>query len=96
MSITLFLIYSFSKQKMFEISFAGGCIAFKASNYSEEEIDKFQKNLRMVKDSFVNQMHEGFVNSSSTADELTKYKMLLDSGAISYEEYEKAKKQILN
>lgn len=43
MSITLFLIYSFSKQKMFEISFAGGCIAFKASNYSEEKLTNFKR-----------------------------------------------------
>ncbi len=36
------------------------------------------------------------MNSSSTADELKKYKELLDCGAITEEEYDKKKKQLLN
>ena len=36
------------------------------------------------------------VNSISSADELRKYKELLDTGIITQDEFEKKKKQILN
>lgn len=35
-------------------------------------------------------------NSDSAADEIAKYKSLLDSGAITQEEYDKKKKELLN
>ena len=36
------------------------------------------------------------VNSTSPADELIKYKQLLDMGALTQEEFDKKKKELLN
>ena len=44
----------------------------------------------------LNSSEESLVNKSSDADRLLKLKELLDSGAITQEEYESKKKQILN
>lgn len=44
------LAYIFFKQKFFEISYAGGKIAFKASNYAVSEMQDFQKALHRAKD----------------------------------------------
>lgn len=95
--LVLWILYFVLKFKVFEISYAGGKIAFKASNYSEEEMQTFQKQLRMAKDNY-NSSVSSAVNtvSSSMADELKKYKDLLDGGAISKEEYESVKFKILS
>ncbi len=79
--------------RIFEISFAGGKIAFKASNYSEQEIQEFQKALRTAKDNYTEAPKVAV--SASGADELKKYKELLDAGVISQAEFDDAKKKIL-
>lgn len=91
------VLYFVLKLRLFEISYAGGKIAFKASNYSEEEMQTFQKQLRMAKDNY-NPSVSTSVNtaSSSMADELKKYKDLLDAGAISQEEYDSVKSKLLS
>lgn len=95
------LAYIFYRMRLFEISYAGGKIAFKASAYTEEEMHSFQKSLRMAKDNNIEQ--EAFRKvvvetspNSSLADELKKYKDLLDTGAISKEEYEELKRKSIN
>lgn len=91
------VLYFVLKLRLFEIAYAGGKIAFKASNYSEEEMQTFQKQLRMAKDNY-NPSASTPANtvSSSMADELKKYKDLLDAGAISQEEYDSVKSKILS
>lgn len=95
--LVLWVLFFILKFKVFEISYAGGKIAFKASNYAEDEMQSFQKQLRIAKDNY-NSVVSAPANtvSSSMADELKKYKDLLDAGAISQEEYDSIKSKILS
>lgn len=92
-TIVLWGLYLFLKVKVFEISFAGGKIAFKASSYNENEVNNFQRALRQAKDNYKEAPNT--VSNSSGADELKKYKDLLDSGVISQADFDNAKKKIL-
>lgn len=92
-TIVLWGLYLFLKVKVFEISFAGGKIAFKASSYNENEVNNFQRALRQAKDNYKEAPNT--VSNSSGADELIKYKELLDSGVISQADFDNAKKKIL-
>lgn len=92
-TIVLWGLYWFLKVKVFEISFAGGKIAFKASSYNENEVNNFQRALRQAKDNYKEAPNT--VSNSSGADELKKYKDLLDSGVISKADFDIAKKKIL-
>lgn len=93
------ILYFVLKQRLFEISYAGGKIAFKASNYSEEEMQSFQKELRRAKDNqtSISQPQTNVSNQSTSgiADELKKLKDLLDAGVISKEEYDTLKAKTL-
>jgi hypothetical protein len=95
------------KHKIFEISYAGGGIAFKASNYNERETQQFQKALRKAKDEYVS-VHKAQTivqqmpvqpqpqqATMSVADQLKQYKELLDSGVITQEEFDKMKGKLL-
>ena len=94
-TVVLWVLYFLIKIKVFEITFAGGEIAFKASNYSVGEIENFQKALRQTKDAYKEASSTTVINNGSGADELKKYKDLLDQGVISQEDFENAKKKIL-
>lgn len=95
--------YFCKKLKMFEISFAGGKIAFMSSSYNLEEMQNFQKSLRKAKDNYTPAPQYVVNNSapmnnavSSVTDELKKYKELLDTGVITQEEFDTKKKQLLS
>ncbi|MDE6679534.1 MAG: zinc ribbon domain-containing protein [Ruminococcus sp.] len=51
-TIATFIVHSLTKVKLFYIAFAGGKIAFKASDYSHGEIQRFQKKLRLTIDAY--------------------------------------------
>lgn len=51
-AVVVILVYIFFKQKYFEIAYAGGTIAFKASSYGFSEIQEFQKALHKAKDDY--------------------------------------------
>lgn len=94
-TVVLWVLYFLLKIRVFEITFAGGEIAFKASNYNEGEISEFQRALRQAKDAHKEITGTTIINNGSGADELKKYKDLLDQGVISQEDFENAKKKIL-
>ena len=51
--IIFWIIYFFSKFVLYEVSFAGGSIAVKASSYGTNELKEFDKKLRLAKDEFL-------------------------------------------
>jgi small-conductance mechanosensitive channel len=92
-TIALWVLFFLLNVKIFEISFAGGTIAFKASSYNENEVNNFRRALHLAKDNYKEASNT--VSNSSGADELKKYKDLLDSGVISQADFDNAKKKIL-
>ena len=101
---TVFLSYLKKRKTLFQIQYAGGCIAFDVSYYAKAEIDDFQKQLRRTKDLAEESTPKITVAESpvqpstqnSVPDELRKYADLLKEGLISQEEYDAMKKKILN
>lgn len=93
------ILFFFFRIKVFEIEYAGGKIAFPISAYNPQEIQKFQNALRLAKDNYVANQPQFAQSVSqplpSSADEILKYKQLLDAGAISQEEFENAKTRLL-
>ena len=63
----------------------------KANEYAKEVFDVLYKAFNDYKENGETSNH-----TISNADELKKYKELLDSGAITQEEYDKKKKELLN
>lgn len=51
--IILWIVYFLSKVVLYEVSFAGGSIAVKASSYGVKELREFDKQLRLAKDEFL-------------------------------------------
>lgn len=100
---TVFLSYLKKRKTMFQIQYAGGCIAFDVSYYAKAEIDDFQKQLRRAKDLVEESLAKVTVNESpvqsitqnNVPDELRKYSDLLKEGLISQEEYDAMKKKLL-
>lgn len=100
--IIMLILYNFLALKLFEISYAGGKIAFKASNYSQTEIQNFQKSLRIaidnysrndsVKDAIINQ---NIVIPKTAQDSFEELKRLKDMGMITEDEFEAKRKELL-
>lgn len=108
--IILLVIYGVKKLSLFEISFAGGNISFETEWLNQEEIQTFQRNIRLAKDAYEEQ-HERHIpqtalvaepkpapeiSSGNVADELKKYKELSEQGIISAEEFEEIKGKLLH
>lgn len=93
--IIFFFLYRSRKRTLFEISFAGGGIAFNVSWFPAEEAQFFQKNIKLVGDALKAQekQHE---KHFGTASELEKLAQLLAQGLITQEEYEAQKRTLLN
>lgn len=88
--IILLMIYFSEKHTLFEISFAGGCIAFDVRWFPAEEAQFFQKNIKLIGDALRNKNNLASGNYT-TADELSKLANLLSQGHITREEYEAQK-----
>lgn len=95
---------------MITIQYAGGEIGFGKKWFTQQEIDLFEKQIRVAKDKAVeasdnavaNKLQEAVSNmtqsvtaSNSKADELSKLADLLQKGAITQEEFEKMKKDLI-
>lgn len=87
-------IYFSKKRTLFEISFAGGGIAFDVRWFSAEEAQFFQKNIKLIGDSAKGQK-ESAVRTASVADELNKLANLMANGLITREEYEAQKRSMM-
>ena len=100
LSLICFVI-SISKKSLFEIQFAGGGIAFDTHWFDETESQEFQKNIRIAKDNRemarqINQQNHNVPQQyGNIADELKKYNELLSAGAITQEEYDNVKMELL-
>lgn len=91
----LFFLYRSKKHTLFEISFAGGSIAFNVSWFPMAEAQFFQKNLKLVGDAIKAQEKQG-VGGFSAADELGKLAQLLAQGLITQEEFETQKRRLIS
>lgn len=94
-----YYIYISKKHNFFQIQYAGGVIAFETKWYGVNEAQKFQKALRLAKDSYEQAKEESNNQTnivSSSADELKKYSELFNSGAITQDEFNKIKQKYLN
>lgn len=105
-----FFMYQRSKVSMITIQYAGGEIGFDKKWFTQQEIDLFEKQIRLAKDKAVeasdnavaNKLQEAVSNltqsatsQSSKADELSKLADLLAKGAITQEEFDKMKKELI-
>lgn len=96
-AIIAMFVYKSDRPPIFQITYTGGSIAFLAGDFDEDEIKNFQKILSM-KDkstSTVDMRNNSNIPNNSVGDELRKLKDLLDTGAITEDEYEKLKQKIL-
>lgn len=102
--LLIFADYLKKRKTMFQIQYAGGCIAFDVSFYAKAEIEDFQKQLRRTKDHVADTATVKTVTVNAPAeapaqtnvpDELRKYAELLKEGLISQEEYDAMKKKLL-
>ena len=103
----VFLDYLKKRKTMFQIQYAGGCIAFDVSYYAKAEIDDFQKQLRRTKDyteevgqrtapvAPLVQQENIQPTQGNAPEDLRKYAELLKDGLISQEDYDAMKKKIL-
>lgn len=105
-----FFKYHMSAVSLITIQYAGGVIGFDINWFTQQEIDLFQKQLRVAKDKAIeasdnavaNKLQEAVSNMTqsvsapnSKADELTKLVDLLQKGIIAQEEFEKMKKELI-
>ncbi len=103
--IIMVVSYFINRRSLFEISFAGGAIAFNTVFLNSEETQVFQRNIRLVKDAqaeqyekqseHLTQQSQTVQPSSNIAEDLKKYKELLDSGIISENEYTEIKNRLI-
>lgn len=91
-----YYIYKSLKHNFFQIQYAGGVIAFETKWYGVDEAQKFQKALRLEKDKYEKSKERISNDKNSSADELKKYSELLNSGAITQDEFKTIKERIFN
>lgn len=112
MILPVFCYFKYHKSaiSLITIQYAGGVIGFEKNWFTQQEIDLFQKQLRLAKDKAIedsdiavaNKLQEAVSNitqsvssHSSKADELSKLVDLLQKGVITQEEFEKIKKELI-
>ena len=89
-------IYKTYNYSVFEISYAGGGIAFDMNWITQQEAKEFQQQLVLLK-----QIEKEITipfkaeNHSSIPQQLKEYKELLDSGILTQEEFDTKKKELL-
>ena len=94
-ALGFYIMYSTKKRTLFEISFAGGGIAFNVVWFSAREAQNFQNALKRTSDAAKAQIAHNAAyatdtphNAHSVADELDRLAKLLSQGLITREEYD--------
>lgn len=105
-----FFMYNRSKLSLITIQYARGEIGFNENWFTEQELDLFEKQIRLAKDraieasenaaakklqEAVSNMAQSVSTPSSKADELFKLADLFQKGAITQDEFEKMKKDLI-
>lgn len=108
--ILCFYMYQRSKVSLVTIQYAGGEIGFDKKWFTQQEIDLFQKQLRLAKDKAIEASDNAVATKLqeavsaiaqpaapkiSKADEISKLTDLLAKGVITQEEFEKMKKDLI-
>jgi len=78
-----------SKKGLFDATQDENTVIFTKKN--NELVDQIKSKIEEL----ISRQHTGYINQLSPADEIRKYKELLDDGLITQEEFEKKKKQLL-
>lgn len=78
-----------SKKGLFDATQDENTVIFSKKN--NELVDQIKSKIEEL----ISRQHTGYINQLSPADEIRKYKELLDDGLITQEEFEKKKKQLL-
>lgn len=91
--------YQRSKLSLIVIQYAGGEIGFDLKWFQSQEIELFQKQLRLAKDKVLEKEDNQTLSEGqakvSIADELSKLADLKEKGVITQEEFEKMKKELI-
>lgn len=102
----LYIINKAFNYSLFEVSYAGGGIAFDLSWITKTDSDDFQKSLQKAKSNYKKKMQQEtkyeyappishIKQEKSIPEQLKEYKELLDSGIITQEEFDTKKKELL-
>lgn len=100
-AVYCFYRYYKSKHSFIIIQYAGGEIGYELKWFGNQEIELFQKQLRLAKDKNIEKENNLGINEvpnkvqTSIADELSKLADLLSKGIITQEEFEKMKKDLI-
>lgn len=92
-------LYNRYNYSAFEISYAGGGIAFDMHWITDVESKEFQRCVNLLKDqlkSEKNKVKPDSSNATNIPEQLLKYKELLKQGVITEEEFDMKKKHLLN
>ena len=99
-SLYCFFRYQKSKLSLIVIQYAGGEIGFDLNWFQNQEIEVFQKQLRLAKDKVLEKENNQAISEAqaknSVVDELIKLADLLEKGVITQEEFEKMKNKLVN
>lgn len=97
-AIILLLLYKRCHADIFRIVCAGDVIGLNATYIPRNEWEFFQNCIRQQKDSLeeTDKRNPKPAEKNDLAEQLQKYKNLLDSGTITQEEYDVLKKKLLN
>ncbi len=109
--IYCFFMYQRSKTSLITIQYAGGEIGFDKKWFTDQEIQLFQKQIRLAKDKAIEASDNAVANrlqeavsamaqstisqNNSVADELSKLADLLSTGVITQEEFDKMKRELI-
>lgn len=106
----LSIFYDRSKVSLITVQYVGGEIGVDRDWFDEQEIQLFERQLQVAKDSVIEAGETAVVNKlqeavstlkqpvmaqTSKADEILKLTELLEKGVISQEEFEKIKKELI-